>query len=129
MTRAVKHGTYNEYSNYGCRCRPCTDAARDYERGRRSNPVYRATQAAGTRRSKARRIAVLHQIKVAAGCADCGYHSHAEALDFDHRPGVEKVFSIAQEPHRPWAVMETEIAKCDVVCANCHRVRTASRRS
>lgn len=26
MPRVEKHGTTNEYTNYGCRCEPCTDA-------------------------------------------------------------------------------------------------------
>ena len=60
---------------------------------------------------------------------DCGYNRHPEALDFDHRPGVNKLFNIGEKVgsyslDKIWA----EIAKCDVVCRNCHAVRTAERR-
>lgn len=70
----------------------------------------------------------LTAIKLAAGCADCGYNAHAEALDFDHRPGQQKSFTISEVAGRKWETIIAELAKCDVVCANCHRVRTASRR-
>lgn len=68
------------------------------------------------------------QIKLAAGCADCGYASHSAALDFDHRDPSTKVGNVAAMVcSRSWDSIEAEIAKCDVVCANCHRVRTATR--
>jgi hypothetical protein len=44
-------------------------------------------------------------------------------MDFDHRPGTVKLFHIGKNTHSEDAVL-AEIAKCDVVCANCHRVRT-----
>lgn len=65
----------------------------------------------------------------AAGCVDCGLvmPDHPEVFDFDHvQPG--KVKPVAQ-----WVTTGTiddileEIARCEVVCANCHRIRTASR--
>ncbi len=69
----------------------------------------------------------VHAIKLERGCMDCGYRSHPSALDFDYRPGEVKVFNICSNVQRSWAVIETEIAKCDVVCANCHRIRTVDR--
>jgi hypothetical protein len=62
------------------------------------------------------------------GCIDCGYNGHPMALEFDHKPGSKKVKCVGQLARHPWHVVLTEIAKCDVVCANCHRVRTANRR-
>ena len=64
--------------------------------------------------------------KLERGCADCGYNEHPAALQFDHRPGTVKLFDIARHFGRKG--MWEEIAKCDVVCANCHAVRTATRR-
>ena len=61
------------------------------------------------------------------GCVDCGYNEHPAALDFDHMPGTEKLFNIGQEKHRALDQLLAEIAKCELVCANCHRIRTVSR--
>lgn len=61
------------------------------------------------------------------GCMDCGYRRHAEALQFDHRPGEIKVHNIAGWPFGLESMIE-EMDKCDVVCANCHAIRTALRR-
>jgi hypothetical protein len=71
----------------------------------------------------------LDTLKLERGCADCGYREHAVALDFDHLPGVEKVMDIAQAIGRmSFERLQAEVAKCEVVCANCHRVRTMERR-
>lgn len=64
-------------------------------------------------------------------CLDCG-ESDPVVLDFDHLPGVEKRFEIARAVNastRAWPTILKEIAKCEVVCANCHRRRTALRLS
>lgn len=62
-------------------------------------------------------------------CADCGGRFHPVAMHFDHRPGTVKEFDVG------WAVrgysrrrILAEIEKCDLVCANCHAVRTYKRR-
>lgn len=72
---------------------------------------------------------LLHSIKITAGCADCGYNAHPVALDFDHRPGEKKLFCVASGLSRSLKSLFLEIMKCDVVCSNCHRIRTAERRA
>lgn len=78
------------------------------------------------RKERARRRAILNEIKMSAGCADCGYAKAPVALDFDHRDPSTKSFNVSAgvDASRPWAIILTEIEKCDVVCANCHRIRT-----
>lgn len=74
-------------------------------------------------------LAYIQQVKVSRGCADCGYDANPVALDFDHLPGFEKRFRIAtMAAGNSRELIDAEIAKCDVVCANCHRIRTAQRR-
>jgi hypothetical protein len=84
---------------------------------------------AGNRSFVDRRRKKIQDIKLALGCADCGYDTYPEALDFDHRPGTEKLITIgSQLKSGTWQSVLDEIAKCDVVCANCHRHRTKLRR-
>lgn len=71
----------------------------------------------------------VNAAKLASGCVDCGYRAHAAALDFDHLPGFTKVTDISRLKYRPWAEVEAEMTKCEVVCSNCHRIRTVRRRS
>jgi hypothetical protein len=69
----------------------------------------------------------LNQIKLEAGCADCGYRGHPAALDFDHLPGEVKLFDISRGTVRSWESTLLEIKKCVVRCANCHRIKTFER--
>jgi hypothetical protein len=58
-------------------------------------------------------------------CTDCG-ESDPVVLEFDHL--ADKKFDIGSAlPYRPWESILAEIAKCDVVCRNCHRRRESRR--
>lgn len=62
-------------------------------------------------------------------CADCGITYPYYVMDFDHRPDETKHFKLASASR--WHSREkllTEVKKCDVVCANCHRIRTFERK-
>jgi hypothetical protein len=70
----------------------------------------------------------IDNYKMAQGCADCGLVTERpEVLEFDHVRG-EKLFAISAGLHHKPAILWAEIEKCEVVCANCHRVRTVQRR-
>jgi hypothetical protein len=57
-----------------------------------------------------------------AGCTDCGEQDPV-VLEFDHRADKrEAVVRLACGCSLE--TLRQEIAKCDVRCANCHRVRT-----
>lgn len=74
-----------------------------------------------------RNLVALREYKAAAGCADCGERDPI-VLEFDHRDGSMKENNIGDAHHRGWSLerLLLEAAKCDVVCANCHRRRTAN---
>jgi len=59
-------------------------------------------------------------------CRDCG-ESDLLVLEFDHRDPSLKSFNISDAPQKRLGLKRVleEINKCDVVCANCHRKRTA----
>ena len=70
----------------------------------------------------------IHEYQMKKGCMDCGYNAHPAALEFDHVRG-KKEFNIGEQiGNRSRETLWEEIAKCDVVCANCHNIRTAIRR-
>jgi hypothetical protein len=48
-------------------------------------------------------------------------------FDFDHRPGVVKLYNVAQMRTASDKKFREEIAKCDLVCLFDHRERTMSR--
>jgi hypothetical protein len=64
----------------------------------------------------------LREIKLDRGCDRCGYGDHPAALDFHHRDPAEKEFQIGGNQNLAWTRVLAEIAKCDVICANCHRI-------
>ena len=78
------------------------------------------------RRKKVKQILVQE----AGGlCVDCGLKFPIYVFDFDHRNPEEKSFTIAHNAHViSLEKMREEAAKCDLVCANCHRVRTHKQR-
>jgi hypothetical protein len=82
----------------------------------------------GTQRHYRRRLAQVNALK-AGPCTDCGGTFPPECMDFDHVRG-RKQFNVGRYiSGRSWATVLTEIAKCELVCANCHRTRSKNRRA
>jgi hypothetical protein len=62
-------------------------------------------------------------------CAECEKRFDPVAMDFDHVRG-KKSFTIGKASlDRHWDLVLKEIEKCEVVCSNCHRIRTKQRRA
>lgn len=62
-------------------------------------------------------------------CTDCNNSYHPVAMQWDHVSDNKKV-NVSDMPRNGYSrdrVLE-EIAKCELVCANCHSVRTYNRR-
>jgi 5-methylcytosine-specific restriction endonuclease McrA len=71
------------------------------------------------------RVACLIEFLSSHPCVDCG-ETDPLVLEFDHI--ADKAFTIGEGLRdRNWESVLAEIAKCDVVCSNCHRRRTARR--
>ncbi len=60
--------------------------------------------------------------KSGLACKLCG-ETNLVALDFHHRDPGEKEPTITRAIHDGWSVERVllEVAKCDILCANCHR--------
>lgn len=59
-------------------------------------------------------------------CQDCGKKYPHYVMDFDHREGEKKLLEVARMVAGGWSLKKImkEIKKCDIVCSNCHRLRT-----
>lgn len=62
-------------------------------------------------------------------CADCHLTYDPVCMDFDHRPDENKLYCVGSMFCTAVSddVIRSEIAKCDIVCSNCHRLRTKRR--
>lgn len=87
----------------------------------RNKPAYRLRQ----RNLYNKKRAVICKAKNKP-CADCHKKFIPAVMDFDHLN--HKRFTIGALGHKvSMTILLAEIAKCEVVCANCHRIRTHKR--
>lgn len=136
---------YRKASNWaGVRheCKACCskDAARKHARDpdalrlsieawREANPERHAESASRHKAAhKARMRAWVDELRTGP-CSDCGKVYPTCCMDFDHVDGNRKRFNVsaALMNGAPSEVIADEIARCELVCSNCHRVRTAVR--
>jgi hypothetical protein len=130
MSRLIKtHGLPGSY-NSGCRCQDCRSANNKKQKNYYSTKTGKASIKKSNRVQKEKlKKWISDQRKLP--CADCGLTFPPEAMDFDHLNASGKILSISTmvKKHFSKSRIIAEIAKCEVVCANCHRVRTAKRLS
>ncbi len=62
----------------------------------------------------------LQELKSTLCCSKCP-ENHIATLDFHHKDSSQKKFGIAHYAGFSRAHILLEIAKCDVICSNCHR--------
>lgn len=89
----------------------------------REHKAYYIANPMATYRARRAWIISLKEIP----CTDCHTIYPHYIMEFDHRPGVKKLFNVSQfQGHSRQEIID-ELAKCDVVCANCHKIRTYNR--
>lgn len=81
------------------------------------------------RKHKAHLIKYIQELKSSTPCLDCKISYPYYVMDFDHVRGrkhknvMELISTLSKKK------IDEEIAKCEIVCSNCHRVRTHKRRA
>lgn len=78
-----------------------------------------------SKNKKARFQRILREVK-AVPCKDCGRHVPGQ-MTFDHIDPSTKKFTIAHGWYKSVQTLLAEIAKCEVVCGSCHRMREKRR--
>ncbi|MCK4814713.1 hypothetical protein KA005_03000 [bacterium] len=75
-------------------------------------------------------VEMVRNLKEAGYCMDCDNSFPYPAMQYDHRPGTEKLGNVSTMVSSNVALEKVlaEIEKCDLVCANCHHIRTAKRK-
>lgn len=123
------------------KCQKCIDYRRNYNQGKRSprpklgrnktlqkkqqrESYLRNIDKARERRNKKRRYLICYalQYKKDSGGCPCG-EKHPFLLDFHHRDPNNKLADISflVRRLRSLKVLQAELEKCDILCANCHR--------
>lgn len=122
LTEFGKKGSFRQ-----SKCKKCQ---REYAKAH-----YKANRDKYIHKARTRNIAVIEENFALVlelkkvGCADCGI-TNPVVLQFDHVTGT-KVTNVSNMVARGWSadkILE-EVKKCEVVCANCHLIRTAERAS
>lgn len=79
---------------------------------------------------------MLNKIKTDKGCETCGYNDNPAALQFDHIDPETKLVSKNGLRVNPGTMLSysqssilSEIAKCRVLCANCHAIHTVEQQA
>lgn len=107
-----------DYTHY---CRGChNQIQKDYYK---NHP--RSAQESLVRRRKAIRDFVKSEKD--KPCVDCGLSFPWYVMDFDHVRGKKFNVSRSTAQMRSIESIRKEISKCELVCSNCHRIRTFTR--
>jgi hypothetical protein len=118
------HKNKGRWDGVNSYCKPCR-ALIDHKRyeAKVGRSVARHPQ-----RSERGRKAWLVSLKAGRPCTDCGRVFPHQVMQWDHRPGTEKLGEISGDFRtRSRPEILAEIAKCDLVCTNCHAIRTFTR--
>ena len=113
----------NESLSYGYKCKACHC---EYQKKWYKDHPQSTARSHKTRKNL-RRDRVKGR-KENVPCTDCGKIYPWYVMDFDHVRGKKKFnLSVVGSKMYSLETIDKEIDKCDVVCANCHRIRTFTR--
>lgn len=98
------------------------------EANRKYYQANKERRAALNQEIRTRNYAYVNSLKDNAECVDCGARYPYYVMDFDHLG--DKEYNVSDMCRNMFSMdkLKAEIAKCEIVCANCHRIRTHTRR-
>ncbi len=119
----AKKATRQKYCSASCRRKRWWHDNR--AQAMRTQQVWRVTNPGYLGPARQARVDKVSALKEASPCVDCGHFFPACCMDFDHAIG-DKLAEVGVLAARSatWELIQAEIDKCDLVCANCHRIRT-----
>jgi hypothetical protein len=105
----------------------CRDCFREnwQERYYKNHEHYRKRHNTSRNKIREQNARKVFEYLASHPCINCG-ESDPVVLEFDHRDKIDKIESISNLIlNSSWQKIENEIEKCDVLCANCHRRKSA----
>lgn len=114
----------NSHFGVGYCCRKCVRI-----KSKKSHLKHKVKRNAKLYAYKAEIKAIIAEAKCKP-CADCGVQYEYYIMEFDHLDFKTKEFDlgVANGSLKSKQKVLDEIDKCEVVCSNCHRIRTYERR-
>jgi hypothetical protein len=107
---------------------PYKDPEKQKEAQRRHYAANSGKYIESSRRARDRKRELMKELK-SGPCVDCGVSYPYYVMHFDHI-GTDKVADVSKLlTLKAWQTVLDEIAKCELVCANCHAERTHQRDS
>lgn len=101
------------------------DKNRRHKERYRSDPEYKKAHLLKGRKQRQDRYNFCANVKIQFGCYECGEDHHA-CLEFHHPDPTEKRQNTGKSSRCPsifhlgWKSILEELAKCEVMCMNCH---------
>lgn len=100
-------------------CKACVNAAQKKQ--------YAGNKAYYLERNRDRRSEMrvkYKALKEATPCARCGQFYPHYVTDYDHKDPASKKLCVSKMMGYSWGMIEAELSKCELLCANCHRTKT-----
>lgn len=106
-------------------CRPCDQKiSREYYEKNKEKQKKMIYASKRIRVEKAKEY--VKNLKSSTPCMDCGILYPHYVMDFDHQHSKKFLISMAMHDGTSIDKIKNEIEKCEIVCSNCHRIRTHS---
>ncbi len=115
LTHEFFYKKTSAYDGFQSECKKCTNA--------KSKAHYEANKADYIERAAVRKAVAKTQhdeLKQSLSCCVCG-EAEPCCLDFHHLDASQKEYSLSHIIGHSIAKVKAEIAKCVVICSNCHR--------
>ena len=97
---------------------------RNDRRGGITHPYCRSCESKRTAEQTRHKRRFVARYKRMKGCLHCGIKDW-RVLDLDHRDPSAKTMNVGKAiTNKGMETLKNEIRKCDVLCANCHRIKT-----
>lgn len=108
-------------------CRECGKEKSKKYYNSNLNHHRKITNARSLKRKQENREFILKLLSTSK-CSDCDI-TDIRVLEFDHLPEFKKKNDVSYLVSNGASIntIKEEISKCEIVCANCHKIRTISR--